>query len=541
VNPEDLQAIQSQLERLEFEVEQELTQAQLQRKLYDMHFLHTQKRYLDAINSPEYFIVGVLSANQWGKSWIHMYDLISESLGYEPHSGCKRPRTAYDLALLLPDYDNHARKVLHQNLYHMLPKECVHVEQYTQNGAPRVLYVTDPVTGVRGKSIHIFTHDQDPMRLEGATWQRIGIDEPCPRSHFTALVRGLQKTGGKVSMTLTPITEAWIFDDLYSSSHVNGGTRRDIAFFTAHPEENRQSMGGFLPDRQVDAVRDTYPEEEKEARIHGRFLHLVGRVYKEFQEDTHVVDPDDVQEMIAQDPSPLYACVVDPHDRIPWAISWTYIDRDHTYFTFREFPTDPFERIHSHGYTYDHYAQVLLQGSRSRYRIMDPNAGRRRLAVTGRTVAEELAIRSRPGNPLGFDTTVSDDLQAGHQAVRERLHPYDNRGGSPKLFITSDCRNHITSLRNYTWDEYRGRTAEGRERKQKPRERFKHFADTLRYLCMYPITRGAVANYERPPLLQPVWMPRQLHLPNRQYEQSPWHDLHPDRPDRGRRRYHGRI
>jgi hypothetical protein len=534
-----LQTALAQLEKLSQDRERQLTQEELRRCLYEMGFLRTQKLYLAAINDPRYFIVVVTSSNQWGKSWIHIYDLISESLGFQPHDGTQRPRTAYDIALVLRDYDNHARKVLHQNVYRMVPREFVKVET-TQKSAPRIIQVTDPVSGVEGKPIHIFTHDQDWDRLEGGTWQRIGVDEPCPRTHFTALIRGLQQTGGKCSMTMTPLSEPWIFDDVYDQAVTNGGPREDIYAITAWPDENLRSNGGFLEDERVHAFRESMPKEEQEARVHGRWLHLIGRVYKEFDERVHVKPHAEIMRAIDEDPDPMFVLVVDPHDRLPFAMSWTYVASDNTFYIFKEFPDEPFEKIHSNHYTYDHYSQIIFRGPPTRFRIMDPNSGRRRVGVTGRTVADEMAIRSQPNRPLGFDTTVDDDVQAGHQAVRERLF-YDNATGQlPKLYVSDVCRNHITGFRNYTWDEYRGRNAEGRERKQKPRERYKHYMDCMRYLCMYPISSQAPTRQQAPRReFLNSW--RKQVLPNEDLLHNPFFDQRPASRYESPRRYHGRI
>ena len=182
---------------------------------------------------------------------------------------------------------------------------------------------------------------------------------------------------------------------------------------------------------------------------------------------------------------------VDPHDRLPFAMVWSYLTPWGDYIIDHEWPTEPFESIRSHSYTYWDYARVIGEHPRAQWRVMDPNFGRKRIGATGRTVSEEMAMRSSADNPLYFDTRVVDDLQAGHASVAELLRydksqPVSNEN-SPKLFIKKRCRNVLTGFKYYTWDDYRGSLGDSKEPKQKPKEKYKHFPDCVRYMAMYPI------------------------------------------------------
>jgi hypothetical protein len=467
------------------ETEERVSTEKHRRRLKDYKPLPTQKKYLDAINNPEAFICAIFSGNQFGKSHTHVYDLLCESFGYQPHDGTKRPKTDYDIALILRDYDQHARKVLYQNVLWFLPKDCVKVDR-TQKGAPRVITPKDPYTDEWGKPIFIFTHDQDWDRLEGGTWQRIAADEPFPRSHFMALVRGLQKTGGKFSLTATPLSEPWIYNDVYLKAHTNGGPEKSFFVFTAFPDENLKSNGGYLEDERVESFRNFMTPEEKEARVHGRFMHLIGRVYPEFDTRVHVLPNDG-----SRDPYPLAECadalVIDPHDRLPWAISFVKVTPANDYVIYDEWPHEPFEELTQSRFNYDFYSELIRSYPRAVWNLMDPNFGRRTSISTGLTTAEEMTMRTG----RGFLTDIDDTLTTGHNAVKQRLSyntnlPIDTYN-QPRLFVRESCRNHIQCFSNYIWDDWRGRAGMGKAPKDKPQEKFKHFMDCVRYLCMYPI------------------------------------------------------
>ena len=111
---------------------------------------------------------------------------------------------------------------------------------------------------------------------------------------------------------------------------------------------------------------------------------------------------------------------------------------------------------------------------------MDPNFGRKRMGNTGRTVQEEMTTFG-----LNYNMDLNDDLIAGHLKVKELLK-YDalkpvNAINKPKLFIMKRCRNHWTALKNYGYkkfDRYNPPT------RVIPEEKYKHFADLIRYLAM---------------------------------------------------------
>jgi hypothetical protein len=474
-----------------------LDTAEARHRIYEVKWRPSQQAYLDSMNDPGIFLSLMVAPNQGGKSFVHCADIIADCLGYEPWSGRPRPVTPYDIALMLPDYDNHARKFLKQNVLQLLPEHCVKVER-TQKGAPRVIQVTDPVTGHVGKPITIFTHGQDFMLQEGGTWQRFAIDEPCPRTNFISIARGLQKTDGKISMTMTLLTELWIWDQLYMKAANNGGPEKEFFAITARPEENVESSGGHLPDRGVKRFRSLLTPQEEEVRVFGRPHGLVGLVYKEYDERMHVVPAttyDQIMEPYTDPETGLvelpHFLIVDPHDRLPWAMIWVfYIPEFDTFYQYDEFPKEDFWSFHSHSYNYDTYAEEIYRRQYATHRIMDPNYGEAPAGSTGLTHNQQIARRSRPGYPLGFNTTINDNVEVGHQAVHERLHfnPHDI-DSRPRLFVHERCRNTRHSATHYTWDEFRGVIAEGKERKAKPKEKFKHYMDLWRYLCMFPATR----------------------------------------------------
>jgi hypothetical protein len=468
MNSDDLR---KELARLQA-MESQLVVAEQENVLKNSWFLPTQEKFNEAYHDPDVKTLIMTAANQSGKTHVGGCRLSATLKGYEPWSGKKLPiEMPARVAILLRDYDNHAR-VYVDKMLELWPNGALKIE-YTQQRAPRVIRCLE--TGSFG---HIFTHDQDPARGAGGTWDELHIDEPCPKAHYIELSRGLQRTGGKTLMTMTPVSEPWIFDDIYSQAANNGGDRKDIAAFTAWPDENKKSNGGFLDDEAVERYRETLSEEELEARKYGRWMHLIGRVHKQFSNDVHILDrpPVDIEQC-------CLGVTVDPHDRLPFAIGWFAVTPGNDIVFIDEWPREPFEKIRQCDKTVEDYARLLSKGPSPVWRIMDPNYGRRRSLSSGLTIADEFQLRG-----VAFDTTVTDDLAAGHKRVQEYLawdreKPLDSTN-QPKLYVLRRCRNIIKGFHNYVWDDWKGKIAEGKAAKQKPREAYKHFMDVVRYTVM---------------------------------------------------------
>lgn len=476
------------LRRIE-ELKQMLEVEERNSRLQSVKLGPSQRKFIEAALNPAYRTILLTSANQLGKSFALAYLIFSCVEGYCHALGRATPwRPPVKIAILVPDYDNHARKFLENYLWYFYDRDRVRIES-TQQGGPRQL--TFPNTSI----VRFFTHDQDTYRLAGDTWHVVAVDEPAPRVHVIELQRGLSRYRGKTFMVMTPLSEPWIFDEVYTAAGNLGGERKDIFALTAFPDENLKSKGGHLEDADVLAFRNSLSEEEKEARIHGRWMHLLGRVYKSFDERVHIIDND-----LALPEDRTHGVTIDPHDRLPFAISFWYVTRDGSIGIYDEWPRQPFEEMVSCDLTIDDYSAILAEENEKHslfWKIMDPNFGRKKAVVTGFTIAEEFQLRGH-----AFQTDCIDDLTAGHRAVEEYLKWDKTKEFSPinqpKLFIHRNCHNHIKSFKNYIWDEYRGRTAEGKAPKQKPKEKFKHFCDTVRYTIM-----------SRPQFVEPhVWVPR---------------------------------
>lgn len=358
--------------------------------------------------------------------------------------------------------------VFEEKLWHWLPKDLVVDVQRTVKGSVQKIHIRHISGGI--SQIEVMTHEQADNAFEGWTGHWAHFDEPPPREKFVATLRGLIALHGRCWLTLTPISEPWLYDEFISKED------SDVYFITVDILDNPH-----LSREYIQWFESKLTEDEKEARLHGHFRHLSGLVYKMFDPAVHIIPANTLQ----IDPGwPTYF-VCDPHDRKPHFGIWAKVDPFGTLYVIDEI---------KHKDTFQGFAKAVLMReamdpSRFGYpmdviRILDPNKGNTPSAVSGLKLKDEFA-----NHGLYFTADVNDDITTGHLAVSGRLS-WDQRyklssTNHPKLyFIKETTRECVRYMQLYTWDDWRGAGKDAKSSKEKPTEKFKDFPDTVRYLVM---------------------------------------------------------
>lgn len=320
-----------------------------------------------------------------------------------------------------------------------------------------------------GSRLVFGSYDQDSKKFEGTSYDFVGFDEPPPRDHWIAIRRGLVDRVGRAWFAMTPIREPWVYDEIWMKA------------IEGHPEYAAIKASWYdNPWREEDdSFIDSLSEEEKQVRIYGNWVHLSGRIYKEFDRRTHVVDPFPIP-----DSWPRYQ-IVDPHGRRPFAVVYAAIDEADDIWIYNEWPEKWHHEMSGSGMDIDAYVSLfrsIESGSVVTYRIMDPAFGKQTQGANYMSFREEFAL---PGRDLYYDCSISNAIEEGHMAVKGLLRHDPAKPLSamnhPRLRVFSTCRNTIWSLEHYVWREAKRSDLMGLE---KPREIGKDFCDCLRYLAM---------------------------------------------------------
>lgn len=314
-----------------------------------------------------------------------------------------------------------------------------------------------------GSQFDLLTHEQDIEQFEGWKGHIAWFDEPPPRDRYIATRRGLIDFNGRHWLTLTPLTQPWIYDDIYTKADGN-----DIFVVTVDIRENEH-----LDEEAIKFFESSLTEEEKSARLHGKFLHLSGLVYKEFDPDTHLILP-----FAVPDGWTRYMAI-DPHERTPTAVLWLAVDEKENHYIYDELWLADMD-----------VEQIALaihaqEGDTARQRpiirLIDPHADKDNQLVGGFNFRKELmkhGVFCQKGN--------SDPL-LGKSKIRQALTPrYSHvlKRNVPTLRVFRTCTQTVYEFQHYSWDEYR-RNKEEYEPKETVKKKYDHFMDALRYIYNY--------------------------------------------------------
>lgn len=302
-----------------------------------------------------------------------------------------------------------------------------------------------------GDTTTFYSTDSDTNLFEGTNFQKLFIDEPAPRNIYIAALRGLRNSKvWSVVWAMTPISEPWIYEDLYLPSR--SGEAPEVDVFEGSSHDNPHLSKDFLK-----SFESQLSEEEKEVRIKGKFSILQGRVFKEFDRRTHV---------LKLQPWPLDWPVyesLDVHTRKPNTCIWVGMTKDEELVVIDELAVEGIPD----------FAKAIMErrgDKRIVSTIVDNSAlsqdwsTRSAMQMLGDGGVRATAVRPR-----------DKDVSNGINKMKRLL-----KGPNPRLYIAENCRNMIKEFEMYTWDNYR--VPESTGIKEKPKKIYDDFLDPLRYI-----------------------------------------------------------
>lgn len=333
-----------------------------------------------------------------------------------------------------------------------------------------------------GWDFDIMTYEQDVREFEGVTLGWAWFDEPPPQAIFKAMVSRMRK-GGIIIITATPLSgSAYLYDQFATgnykvevTSEQDGATavyERKIGYIEAGIESACKEHGvrGHLEHSDILNMIAEYSEDEKQARIYGKFQHLVGMVFKKWNRAIHVIRPFNVDQ---------YDYVVwemlDPHPRTPDAVMWVAIDKNGTKYVVDELFLKPEEGVKELA------QRIKNKASQFRVvkRIADPSAfiinqhdqdGKSladRLSDEGLTYQEATKARTQS------DRRIEDAL------VYKMVGQTTEMRQAPELYVFDHCKRTIFEFEHYRWDDYTGKSADKHNQKEKPVDKDDHMIENL--------------------------------------------------------------
>lgn len=320
-----------------------------------------------------------------------------------------------------------------------------------------------------GWSGDVMTYDQDIKEFESATIGIILCDEPPPRAIYKANV-SRTRLGGVIGIFATPLMgSAWLYDEFVADPDRESKGRYWI---TAEVEDACEEHGvrGFLKHQNILDMIAQYDEEDKQARVFGKFQHLIGLVFKTFKSEVHVIKPFNINR---QDYAVYHAW--DTHPRNEDAILWIAVDKNGTKFVIDE--------LYMNGSQEELVAMINEKDSKYRMegRLLEPGAWNED-QHTGFCLARELedkfGLDYEPGSKRREDAVGR---------IKSALNYVVQNGTmlkAPELYFFNTCTRTIWEMTHWQWQEWAGRTAELKDPKEKPQDVNDHMIEDLGRLLL---------------------------------------------------------
>ena len=500
----------------------------------------------------------VKGGNRSGKTTCGVMEAIAHTLGYRPWL----PEDHPDRIVLLPNgrpipVPNKGRVVV-STFEAVLNTVWPKFEEWLPEGSIKKIrrsqhQVPIEVTFSNGSVIFFLSHDQKKMTYEGTDHHWLWFDEPCPEFIYNALRRGLIDHGGHLWMTMTPIAEPWIADVIDKRCNLQNSGYRAYNYAIW---DNCTVNGGTLTPEDIYEYLETLSPEEREAREWGEFLHLTGRVFKEWIAESPFWVPE-----FSIPPTWPRVCVIDPHPRKPIAVVWIAVSPDNIYYVYRDLfdaslntVEDVANRIQElegwHEVAEKSWEMDWSNCTQRRFvptptmepvalRIIDTSA-KEEERTSGATIKQAFSQRGLPCVDA-YKRNKNAGLDAIHAALK-----VNTDWGCPQLVVMDNCGHVKHNFESYIWDNWDSKSRQGvKADKQEPVKNHDDFIDAIRYVFQMRISyTGLARESSRLSKMLDQDIPRSGHLFGRgEGEHIPAHSpgLHAgyqrlERNDRGRRK-----
>lgn len=438
-----------------------------------------QAELIQAVGNSENFIVVFSAANAVGKT-----TLLANTLGACIFGQSENPYFDYPLFKSFP-YLHRARIISTPKNVEEIGSIQTEIKKWwpkdkfeTRKNAKR--YDSEFIAG--DWVVDVMTMEQDPSEFESANLGLVIFDEPPPQKILNACIARLRQ-GGMIWLFMTPLDNGGeILEDLSEKQGLvyDGVEIGKVKIIYADVESACKVHGvrGYLEHKNIEQMMSFYDPDEKDARAMGKPVHLTGRIYSEFEyKEPHVVE-----DFLIPEEWPRVS-VIDPHDGIPFAMTWAAVDRSGEVWIYDEYPFEDLEKINTTTLTIPDYARIIREKEgrdKVSLRLIDPYYANQRYSNTGKTIKEELGDFG-----LSYLDGDTSGLDLGHKRVREFLRYQKDKPVSAinhsKLHILKRCRNHWRCMLRY-----KRKILKSGEVKDKIvlDETYKHFCDNIRHLLM---------------------------------------------------------
>jgi hypothetical protein len=463
------------------------------------------------------------SGEKCGKTRIGISEDLAHCFGFRPW--LRKDDPDYKIRIKVPNHgligcETMAQSVeakIRPELELLIPEHCGPVWKNDTTGALKSVTLRYDYLGRScGSTMHIRSYNQPADSFRGIDPDWNHWDEPPPRDILIASERGKVVTNAASWFTMTPLKEAYIYDMFTVKAFNNGGTDQEIAVFSGSMWENCQDwcrkcgcyigendpenmadphserpvnncpmcglVMGFIPRAGIEEYLKLFTDpDELAAHIEGKYAHLSGLVYKEFDREKHVYRDFQIPK------NWMRIEAVDPHDARP--TRWLFAAVSPEDITINGKSGN---RIYVYSYLLasgnieEIARKVKVKRAEHDYQepafvILDARYGAR----TTRTLDAESSWEEDLGKAgierIRLSHSDPGDIALGHKRVKEYLAPHYSKVKDKSLpalmFAEEGCkgdRSPLNDIQNYQW----------KIGTDKPEEQYKDFCDCIRYIAL---------------------------------------------------------
>lgn len=325
-----------------------------------------------------------------------------------------------------------------------------------------------------GFQFDLMTYDQDVKEFESVDLGWFWCDEPPPELIYKALISRLRR-GGIGFITATPLMgSAWMYDSIFTNP--KAGQR---AVVEAMIEDNCKEHGvrGILNHSDILRMISEYTTEDRQARIFGKFQHLIGLVLKGFKPEIHVIKPFQLNE---KDFSTIQ--LYDQHPRNPEAVMWVATRKDGVKFVVNEI-YQKFESIAEFA--------ARVKKIDAEYRIVERFADPSTWADIQPTKTMEQGLWRTVGQQLADDHNLiyqpaSKQRTHGIALIQDALdfQVTEVNGAKqftkpPMIYFFDTCKRTIWEAQHWQYNEWSGKSQEKKDPSEKPQDKDDHMMENL--------------------------------------------------------------
>ena len=272
--------------------------------------------------------------------------------------------------------------------------------------------------------------DQGREKFQGTSLDYVWFDEEPPLDIYMECKMRVVDKCGIIFGTMTPLKGlTWVYEHIY----LNNFNDPDIWHIQMEWADNP-----FLDKKEIENLTKVMSKDELDSRRFGNFSGFGGRVYGEFDESVHVIDPFDV-------PISWYDNIsIDPGLNNPLSCHWYAVDFDGNVYVIAEH----FEAEKDIVYHANKIKEICRKLNwKTSYggkieALIDSAANQKTLASI-KSVTELFYEQDILVNP-----NVNKDLFSGINKVKQYLKSAD---GKIRLYIFRNCTNLIRELKSYYW------------------------------------------------------------------------------------------